>query len=304
MTLLEEIQTLAVDSSTDVAALLRKCKLLAARLQTVELEKWVTYEANGYPADAPVPDYRTWCVQLKGHFTGPYGASISSAPIPFAVLPLKVRRQYADYECRQSIASIEGLMGKNKNGVLSVMTGDMAMFLGDKVYRGYNCIQAWGEFGTMALTEVINSVRNRVLDFAIEIWKIDPKAGELGSYQNIIGVQRVTQIFNTTVYGGSANLVGSAESSTINFHIGVRDMDSLRNVLSANAVQDEDIQDLLNALTCDPVPTTPSQYGPKVTTWIAGMMSKAASGGWAIGLGAAGNLLASAIDKYYGLPLG
>ena len=156
----------------------------------------------------------------------------------------------------------------------------------------------------MALIEVINSVRNRVLDFAIEIWKIDPKAGELGSHQNMIGVQRVTQIFNTTVYGGSANLVGSAESSTVNFHIGVRDLDSLRNVLAANAVQDSDILDLQSALTCDPEPTTPSQYGPKVTAWIAGMMSKAASGGWAIGLGAAGNLLASAIGKYYGLPIG
>jgi len=302
MTLLEEIQTLAVDSSTDVAALLRKCKLLAARLQTVELEQWVTHEANGYPDDVPVPEYRTWSVQLKGHFAGPFGSAINNAPIPFAVLPAEVRKKYEGYECRQSIASIEGLMGKNKNGVLSVVTGDMALFLGNKVYRGYNCIQAWGEFGTMALIEVVNSVRNRVLDFAIEIWKLDPKAGELGPQQSAIGAKRMTQIFNTTVYGGSANLVGSAESSNVNFHIGVRDMESLRKVLAANAVQDSDIQDLQAALSSDPAPSSPSQYGPKVTAWIAAMMSKAASGGWAIGLGAAGTLLASAIAKYYGLP--
>jgi AbiTii len=304
MTLLEEIQSLAVDSSTDVAALLRKCKLLAARLQTIELEQWVTYEANGYPDGVPVPDYRTWSVQLKGHFAGPLGASISNAPIPFAVLPPEVRKKYHDYECRQSIASIEGLMGTNKNGVLSVVTGDMAMFLGNKVYRGYNCVQAWGEFGTMALIEVVNSVRNRVLDFAIELWKLDPKAGELGLQQSTVGTQRMTQIFNTTVYGGSANLVGAAESSTVTFHIGARDMESLRAVLAANAVHESDIQELEAALSSDCEPSAASQYGPKVTAWIAGMMSKAASGGWAIGLGAAGNLLANAIAKYYGLPTG
>ncbi|MFG6458246.1 hypothetical protein [Roseateles sp. BYS96W] len=304
MTLLEEIQTLAVDSSTDVAALLRKCKLLAARLQTVELEQWVAHEANGYPDQVPVPEYRTWPVQLKGHFAGPFGSAINNAPIPFAVLPSEIRKKYEDYECRQSIASIEGLLGKNKNGVLTVVTGDLAMFLGSKVYKGYNCIQAWGEFGTMAHIEVVNSVRNRVLDFAIEIWKLDPKAGELGTQASPIGAQRVTQIFNTTVYGGSANLVGSAESSTVTFHIGVQDIDSLRMVLTANAVQDTDIQDLEAALSSDPQPTASNQYGPKVTAWIAGMMSKAASGSWAIGLGAAGNLLASAIAKYYGLPTG
>lgn len=302
MTLLEEIQTLAVDSSTDVAALLRKCKLLAARLQTIELENWVAHEANGYPYDAPVPEYRTWSIQLKGHFAGPFGAAINNAPIPFAVLPKEVRKKWEHYECRQSIASIEGLLGKNKNGVLSVVTGDMALFLGGKVYSGYNCIQAWGEFGTMALIEIVNSVRNRVLDFAIEIWKLDPKAGDLGVPKNTIGVQRMTQIFNTTVYGGSANLVGSAESSTVTFNVGMKDMESLHKALAANDVQEGDIQELQAALTSDPEPSTPNQYGPRVTAWISGMVSKAASGSWAIGLGAAGNLLASVIAKYYGLP--
>ena len=67
MTLIEDIQTAAVDSGTDLAALLRKCKLLAARLGSDSLEEWVQWESDGYPDDAPIPKYRVWAVDLKGH---------------------------------------------------------------------------------------------------------------------------------------------------------------------------------------------------------------------------------------------
>ena len=302
MTLLEEIQTAAVDSSTDLAALLRKCKLLAVRLGNRELEVWAQHESGGYPDDAPVPEYRKWSIALKGTFSGPMGASIKNAPIPYAVLPEKVRKSYQDYECRQSVASIQGLLEDNRNGVLSVVTGDLALFLGGDVYRGYNCVHAWGEFGTMALMEVVNAVRNRVLDFAIALWKEAPTAGELGSPAQTIGAQRVTQIFNTTVFGGAANLVGTADSSTINFNIGLHDLEALRKVLAANSVEPKDIVELESALLAEPQAPAPGRFGPRVTAWIAAMISKASTGAWAVGLGAAGNLLASAIGKYYGLP--
>ena len=51
MTLLEDIQNSAVDSKSDLAALLRKCKLLAARLGSRPLEDWLLWESNGYPDD-------------------------------------------------------------------------------------------------------------------------------------------------------------------------------------------------------------------------------------------------------------
>ncbi len=111
----------------------------------------------------------------------------------------------------------------------------------------------------------------------------------------------MTQIFNTTVYGGSANLVGSAHESVIAFNIGVKDLPSLEKVLRENGIPDSDLSELRTALEAEPKPTSDKGFGPKVSSWISKMMRKAANGTWTIGLGAAGNLLAHAIAKYYGL---
>ena len=48
MTLLREIQADAVDTNVDISVLLRKCKVLAARLGNKEFNLWVERELNGY----------------------------------------------------------------------------------------------------------------------------------------------------------------------------------------------------------------------------------------------------------------
>lgn len=302
MTLLEDIQNSAVDAKSELAMLLRKCKLLAARLGSQQLEDWVIWESNGYPDDAPVPEYRVWSLEVKGHFSGPFGSGIQNAPIPHACLPEKARKHYEHYECRQSITSVEAFLGKERQGTVKVNTGDLALILGTKVYEHQNCVQAWAEFGTGHLVELLNSVRNRILDFALAVWKEAPGAGEIETNTPTTMVaKRVTQIFNTTAFGGAANLVGTSNASSIQFNIGTRDFSALERVLVENGVAQEDVLELRAALDSDPLPEAPERLGPKVSNWIAKMMAKAADGGWNIGLGAAGNLLAQAISKFYGL---
>jgi hypothetical protein len=66
MTLLEDIQSSAIDGKSDLATILRKCKLLAARLGSQPLEDWVLWESNGYPNGVTVPDYRIWPLWKPG----------------------------------------------------------------------------------------------------------------------------------------------------------------------------------------------------------------------------------------------
>jgi hypothetical protein len=302
VTLLEDIQQSAVDTTSDLAALLRKCKLLAARLGSRSLEEWVVFESNGYPDDAAVPEYRIWPLEVKGHFSGPFSSGIRNAPIPRAVLPKSVKETYDRYECRQSVAGIEAILTKATTGTVRVTTGDLALVLGTRVYQAQNCVQAWAEFGTGHLVELLNAVRNRVLDFALAVWKEAPEAGETNvSPSPAMNAERVTQIFNTTVYGGAANLVGSSSASAITFNIGVRDFGSLERVLGESGLSPTDLSELRRALEAEPTSVTPEKFGPKVSAWIAKMMGKAAAGGWEVGLGAGGTLLAQAIAKYYGL---
>ena len=48
MTLLRQIQDSAVDGQCPISTLLRKCAVLAARLEHDELRRWVSSELNGY----------------------------------------------------------------------------------------------------------------------------------------------------------------------------------------------------------------------------------------------------------------
>ena len=56
MLLLEEIQAAAIDSHSDLGSVLRKCKVLAARLGSQPLENWLLWESNGFPDDVEIPE--------------------------------------------------------------------------------------------------------------------------------------------------------------------------------------------------------------------------------------------------------
>jgi hypothetical protein len=302
MTLIDQIQQEAVDSKSDLGALLRKCRVLAARLGSRPLEDWLVRESDGYPEDTEVPGYRILRLELKGHFAGPLGSGLRNAPIPFLCLPEKIRKKWQDYRCRQSIGSIEDILKRSGGGTFIVSAADLAVPLGNNVYRGYNCVQAWAEVGVSQLIELLNSVRNRILDFVLAVWKEAPTAGEHpDGMAREIEPARVTQIFNTTVYGGAANLVGSASNSLINFTISENDFASLEKVLRSNGIRDEDVEELRAAIQSDAKPHKGQEYGPRVSSWFGNMIKKAAQGSWKVGVQIGASLLTQAISKYYGL---
>lgn len=302
MSLLKDIQTATIDASSDLGTLLRKCKLLAAHLGNQQLENWLVWESNGYPENVPVPGYRVWPLQVKGNFSGPFGSGVRNAPIPTVLLPENVQESYNKYECRISIASIESLVEKNESGIIALDTSDLSLALGTNVFQNQNCLECWAEFGIARFVDVLNTVRDRVLDFSLAIWKEYPNAGETNSNaQEFPSEDKITQIFNTTVYGGAANLVGTANDSSVAFNIKSNDFESVRRVLQDNGVAEEDIEELKNALAADQPPQSPGQFGPKVSDWIASMIKKASEGTWGIGIAAGGNLLAQILSKFYGI---
>lgn len=48
MSLLHDIQEMAVSSKSDISTLLRKCKILAVRLGNDDFKNWIDQELNGY----------------------------------------------------------------------------------------------------------------------------------------------------------------------------------------------------------------------------------------------------------------
>jgi len=300
MGLLDDIQHAAVDANSDLGQLLRQCKLLAARLDSKPLEDWLIWEANGYPPEANLPDYRIWALPIVGHFAGPFQSGIRNAPIPKACIPVEVREAVTRFRCRESVATIQDLLQQKGDGMYRHDLGDLALLLGDKVYDGMNCISAWGTFGRANLVEVLNSVRNGILDFALALRKEDPKAGDIDSRTPMPGPERVNQIFNTTVYDGSATIVGSADNSTLTFNISAGDLGAVASALRGQGVEETDIRELEHAMQADPQPDDGRHFGPRVSEWMGAMLTKAASGAWQIGIDVAAPFLAELISQYYG----
>lgn len=192
------------------------------------------------------------------------------------------------------------MLAANDRSSLGVSTGDLALALGMKVYQHQNCVQAWAEFSPIHLHELLNSVKNKVLDFSLALWKEYPEAGESVVQEDKPKEAVVTHIFNTTVYGGAANLVGSAHHSTIQFGFAPGNFAALREVLLENGVDEADVEELRQAVKTD-VPQAGKGFGPRVSAWMSKMFGKAASGAWGIGISGAGGLLAQALSKFYGL---
>ncbi len=301
MGLLEEIQNEAVDSKSDLGQLLRKCKVLASRLGSKPLEDWLLWELDGYPKDGELPEYRVWTLVLKGHFSGPFGSAIRNAAIPRNCIPERLRESWTRFTCRYSAAVIEQMVGKSEAGFLTVPRTELAPYLNDEVFEGMGCIGVWGEFSEHRFVSVLNAVRNRILDFVLALEKEYPGMEESGGREQAPPRERVTQIFNTIVYGGAASVIGTASDSTINVEVKSGDWNSLAAHLKAAGIAGADLKALSAAVKAEPTLKEGGKFGPKVAGWVGEMLGKAATGAWDIAIGTGSALLTAALMKYYGL---
>jgi hypothetical protein len=93
MALVDEIVDLAVDGSSPISTLLRKCLVLAHTLKNQRLRAWVEKELDGYGKDDELPDYRDITASAKGDFIGPFGAYQKGRPLP----PLILKEQHRHF---------------------------------------------------------------------------------------------------------------------------------------------------------------------------------------------------------------
>ena len=182
MSLLREIREAATDGNSRVADLLRKCKVLAARLQNGALDRWVELELNGYPNDEALPSYRVVNpVQSEGDFVptvGPVRNPIR-LPIPLAVLPTpELREAFRKVESREGVAYFDAMVEDKVSDYALAWPPDLIAKLQGKMVSDHVCVGAWRPVPRSAFVLLLDGVRNRVLRFALEIEAEAPGAGE------------------------------------------------------------------------------------------------------------------------------
>lgn len=294
-TLLEEIEYGAASDETSLGTLLRKCLILASRLGSRPAEEWVEWELNGYPTEKTVPDYRVLQVTIKANMINMVQQA-TDWTVPPAVLGDSAD-SWTRHECRQGVGSLEHLLGSG-NPTLALAMGNLPVFLNRRKVLNMDVTSAWGELDTSQLKQILETVRNRVLKFALDLGKEYPEAGTVRSTAPKM-IEKADQIFISNIYG-PANVIGNANNSSVTLSVVAGNFDSVRQILTNSGVSRVDIDELEAALKEEPE-TPPQGFGPKVSAWINRMLQKASEGTWLIGTSGAGDLLSRILSKYYGL---
>jgi hypothetical protein len=307
MSLLRKIQSLAVDSESDISDLLRQCKILAFRLENDELKRWVDLELNGYENTQNLPGYRIINTNSKGHFVGSFGRELKNGDIPISCIDERFRDDLNQAYATQPISAYQALVKSSKNGenFREQWPADLVAVFAQKIYEGLSCLSAWKEIPYGSIVSLIDVVRNRILNFALEIEAADPKAGDISMNDSLLTPEKVTTVFHNTIYGNVGNLSEGgknfSQNSTINVNIG--DFQSLQNQLIQYGIDEEEIASLKSAIDGDDEKKTKKNkaLGSGVTQWIGKQLSKPVNGLKPVVQNISADLIVKAILMYYGI---
>lgn len=215
MSLLRQIQDAAIDSSIDSPTLLRKCKVLAARLGNEDFKRWIDNELSGYGDKEDLPEYRILTVNSKGHFGGAFGSGLRNADIPLSCIPKEFRQGLGHSYLMQPIAAMESLVANSTSGTLQEpWYPDLVALFGKSIYERMVCMQAWKVIPASALVAALDTVRTRVLNFVLEIEAQNPAAGEAMVNEKPVPQETVQHIFNTYITGDVQNLSSGSTNVT------------------------------------------------------------------------------------------
>ena len=290
--LLEEIKNEAIAANSDLSQILRKCKVLAAEMQSQPLENWLLWESNGYPQGIDVPDYRSWKIDLFGSFMSPTGNTISNSPIHRPKdIPVETWDKISTFECGDGVASVADMNARENDTVILSMN-HYAQIVGKGIYVKHACVEMRGIFSKNLYANVLHTVRERILDFALQLSKTAPDAQNIEGLTQTIRSQQQEQIVHATIFGGH-NIIGNAP--IVNITTG--DIAALETKLKQIGVTQKDIADLKVAIESETAPREKGSFAPQIAAWFGEIAKKAAKGGESIALDA----VRQSILSYLGL---
>lgn len=289
-----QLQELAADSGTPIPELLRKALLISTKLGLKDFRQWVLNELNGYNRVDDLPDYRWIYGDLRVH--NPYRGYI-----PF-ITPPEIADVVRRVHVMQSVDTLSHLLTEAPERVMNFPFEPAQEAALMRMQDGFAAMRPTRIVARSQIVGVLEQIRTHLLNWSLQL----ESEGVLGEGLTFSETEKrkaeMSQSINIHNFQGVlGNVSGSNVQQNLNMTITPGNFDSLAAYLSGHGVCTEDLHELEDAIRHDPQPNDKAKFGDKVSGWVGKMVTKAAQGGWSIGLGAAGNLLASAISKFYGL---
>lgn len=304
MTLLQQIQSEAVDGTSDLGSLLRRCRILAQRIGVEEFKKWVVYELEGYPADSKLPEYRVVDTSLAlGTFMGHFGRRLENAQIPVTSIPKKMRDFLLKLRLHQGVGSIHEMVPNSESAIRIPWPVEAVRLIGQgDVYDGFYLVQAVRVVSAPSFHEVLNQVRNRILSFALELESFNPMAGEPVESIQSNAKKHMRNIFNTVIKGNVHNLAQASESFSQQAisEVAKGDFEVLRDTLVRAGLSDEDVSSLRQAVEADKR-RGKETMGDKVKSWLGNALLKVSNSGVSAASDVAASVITNSLKAYFGV---
>jgi hypothetical protein len=297
--LLDEIIESVTAQQEPISQTLRRTLVLAYRLQNDGLKSWIESELNGYANREALPDYRKGTGTAKGLFLGPLGAALQNQPIPSGILEQQHRFWATDIALTQPIASYDN-RDDDRTAIIQ-WPQDLVVYYQSKFYRGYALNRAWMEIPGSMIAGLVDTVRTRLLTFALEIQSQLPDDTEKAVEQ--IEPATVDKLVAIHIYGGNVQF---GDGGVINAHtIITGNMESLEKALKAIGVDNDEFNELQKSIELDAAEASeggrPKSLGARTLAWIGKTSVKVAKSGLKIGADAATTVLTEWIKKQAGI---
>ncbi len=299
MSLLREIQQGATDRTVRLADLLRKCLILAKRLQHEPLAKWAEQELNGYGEVDSLPSYRRREVNVVGDFENPAWRR-TNVPIPSLSIEEGDRELLFSMCFMDGVAHYEALLASTEDRFTGPWPADYVALYATSIMEGYHLTGARRVLNRGTIEGMLDQVRNRILSFALEIEKENPEAGEAQPGGDPpVAPEKVQQSFVTHIYGGT-NIVASGSQNVISDvkQVAAGDWKSLVEELKNLGVADTDIEALQTAIDED---WHGEQPGPAVKGWLGDITARITRGSLVLANNAAGSAVATLVLAHLGV---
>jgi hypothetical protein len=219
MTLLQEIIDHSTDDNVSTTNLLRKVEIAAHRLKASELLNWSRNELNGYPSTVSIPSYRDIVTPVMSQWTGVMGSGVSN--IPLSASP-SMDQDLSDFlfhvKLTQPIQELHSL-SKTERSAAIAWPAEAIVYYNDLVEKGkatsvsnFNLFCANKIIPQNTLQGIVDIVRNKVLDLALDLQETDAESGEQDG--PTVGTPDMEKtVFNITnnIYGNNTN-VAAGES--------------------------------------------------------------------------------------------
>ena len=235
------------------------------------LADWVNHELNGYPFDTNLQYRGPFPVRVVGDLSGPGGSGVKNIGIP----PGAFQEQYQSGELftadfRTSVAELEELVAANEQVLYSpwpantVAIIDSLLTPGVHLGNGFqSVISVKQQISRGMLVAVLSSIRDRILDLALELEKIHPDiAGPAEPTTRVQQIQTVIAI----VHGNAA--IGSSDFEQLVQLQVPQTRDELHEQLRKLGVSGDELNELDEAIDEDAKASGKPSVGAKVGGWL------------------------------------